>query len=61
MATTTDRDPLLDAIDCAECNKEFIPKHAGQTLCGRPACNGGIGARKRVYGKKGKRAEGKPK
>ncbi len=48
----SDRDPMLDAILCAECPKEFVPKREGQTTCGTPSCSGGQGARKRVYGRK---------
>lgn len=44
-------DPLLDAIVCDECAKEFVPKRAGQKTCETPSCAGGIGARKRNYRK----------
>lgn len=44
-----DRDPMLDAIECPECIKEFMPKKPGQKTCGRPACAGAKGARLRDY------------
>ena len=47
----SERDPMLDAILCAECPKEFIPKKPGQTTCGTHSCAGGQGARARKYSK----------
>lgn len=47
-----ERDPMLDAIDCRECGREFLPAKPSQKTCGRPSCNGGKGARTRDYSKK---------
>lgn len=46
-----ERDPLLDAILCDECLREFVPKRPGQKTCETPSCAGGIGARTRDYRK----------
>ena len=46
------RDPMLDAIECPECGKEFLPtKSKPGPTCGQPKCNGAMGAEKRNYRK----------
>lgn len=49
---TPARDPMLDAIDCQACGKEFVPtKKKPGPMCGQQKCNGARGAAKRDYRK----------